>query len=180
MDSGRCDWKPTGNSATVTFNQGVQVVTANYHTSYLLTTGSTPTGAATFQFTPSSPDSFFAAGTQVTVTAVAKGSIQVQPLEWRPYRIVQHGLPHPMTSPHQVTAILDVVPFVAPTGVQNAAGQTPDGSVAPGSIISIYGSNLAAGLQRIRTVKPVGTNHWGHYGYSERSRILPLMFVSPP
>jgi uncharacterized protein (TIGR03437 family) len=166
----------TGNTATVTFNQGVQVVTATYHTSYLLATGSTPSASATFQLTPSSPDSFFPAGTAVTVTAVAKGGFKFS--RWNGDLTGTFSTGYlAMTSPHQVTAVLTVVPYIAPTGVQNAAGETPDGSVAPGSIVSIYGSNLAAGLQ-IGPSNPLAQTIGG-VTVTLNDRILPLMFVSP-
>ena len=42
---------------------------------------------------------------------------------------------------------LDSIPYIAPASVETAAGPTPDGSVAPASLISIYGSNLAPALQ---------------------------------
>ena len=50
-----------------------------------------------------------------------------------------------MSVPHSVTALLTSAPTIAPrAGVLDAAGPTPDGSVAAGSFISIYGQNLSA------------------------------------
>jgi uncharacterized protein (TIGR03437 family) len=166
----------TGTSTTVTFTQGVQVITANYHTSYLLASTSNPSGAATFQYTPASPDSFFPAGTQVTVAAVAKGGYKFD--RWNGDLTGTYSPGYlTMSSPHSVTAVLDTIPYIAPAGVQNAAGQTPDGSIAPGSIISIYGNNLAAGLQ-IGPTNPLA-QAIGDATVTVNNRYLPLMFVSP-
>jgi uncharacterized protein (TIGR03437 family) len=48
-----------------------------------------------------------------------------------------------LSAPRQAVALLDEVPYIAPAGVRSAAGETPSGAVAPGSIISIYGASLA-------------------------------------
>ena len=44
---------------------------------------------------------------------------------------------------HVLDAVLDRIPFVSPGAVRNAAGETPENLVAPGSVISIVGVNLA-------------------------------------
>jgi uncharacterized protein (TIGR03437 family) len=166
----------SGNSATVTFTSDVQVITASYHASYMLVTSSNPAKGANFKFSPASPDSFFADGTQVTVTAVANGGYKFA--RWNGDLT---GSSSPgyvtMSAPHQVTAVLTVVPFISPAGVKNAAGDTPDGSVAPGSIVSIYGNNLAAALL-IGPVSPLAQTI-GDVTVTVNDRILPLMFVSP-
>ncbi len=48
-----------------------------------------------------------------------------------------------MSLPRQAIALLDEVPYIAPAGIRNAAGETPETAVAPCSIISIYGASLA-------------------------------------
>jgi uncharacterized protein (TIGR03437 family) len=166
----------TGTSLTVTFTQDIQVITANYHASYLLVTSSSPANAATFKLSPASPDSFFADGTQVTVTPVANGGYKFARWNGDITGTFSPGY-LTMSSPHQVTALLSIVPFISPAGVQNAAGNTPDGSVAPGSIISIYGNNLAAGLQ-IGPTSPLAQTI-ADVTVTLGDRILPLMFVSP-
>ena len=52
-----------------------------------------------------------------------------------------------MVVPRVVTAQFDRVPFIAPAGIKNAAGDTPVDGVAPGSIISIYGASIATRLE---------------------------------
>ena len=166
----------TGTSATVTFTQDVQMVAASYHASFLLVTNSTPAGAATYKFSPASTDSFFPDGTQVTVTAVAKGGYKF--IRWNgDLSGTFSGGTLTMSGPHDITAILGVVPFIPAAGIKNAAGDTPDGSVAPGSVVSIYGSNLADSFQ-IGPSNPLAQSI-GDVTVTLNDRILPLMFVSP-
>ena len=47
-----------------------------------------------------------------------------------------------MSMSRLVRAMLDRVPYVAPTGVRNAAADLPEPGVAPG-LIAIYGGSLA-------------------------------------
>jgi uncharacterized protein (TIGR03437 family) len=82
-----------------------------------------------------------------------------------------------MSSPRSVVARLDRVPFIAPAGVKNAVGDTPDAVVAPGSIISIFGESLAPGVE-IGRVNPLSQSLAG-VTITVEDRILPLLFVSP-
>ncbi len=163
-------------SVQVSFTQNVQTLTANYHASYLLLAATDPTGGATFTLNPASADSYYADGTQVTVTAVPKGGYKFR--RWGGDLAGTFSTGYlAMTSPHSVTAMLDIVPFIPPAGVKNAAGQTPDGTVAPGSIISIYGQNLAGAFQ-MGPVNPLAQTI-GNVSVTVNDRILPLLFVSP-
>jgi uncharacterized protein (TIGR03437 family) len=168
-----------GNNATtlqVTFNSDVQVFTANYHASYQLISGSDPSGAATFTTSPASPDGYFPDGTTITVTAVAKGGYKFR--RWGGDLSGTFSTGYlTMSGPHSITAMLDIVPFIPPAGVKNAAGETPDGAVAPGSIISIYGQNLAGAFQA-GPVNPLAQTI-GDVSVTVNDRILPLLFVSP-
>src|SRR5262249_47785621 len=82
-----------------------------------------------------------------------------------------------MNVPRAVRAVFDPVPFVDQSGVRNAAGDTPELVVAPGSISAVYGVNLApyyeAGpaspLAQAIAVVAVRVDN----------RFLPLVFVSP-
>jgi uncharacterized protein (TIGR03437 family) len=69
------------------------------------------------------------------------------------------------------------VPFVAPGAARNAAGPTPDDVVAPGSVISISGVNLAPN-EESSTTSPLkqilaGVTVW------IGDKLAPLFFVSP-
>jgi uncharacterized protein (TIGR03437 family) len=95
--------------------------------------------------TPTSPDGFYAAGATVQVMTTALGGFK-----FRSWGGDASGFYRPawiqMTVARSVLAIFDPAPFVADGGVVNAAGDTPLKSVAPGSIASIYGANLAPGI----------------------------------
>ena len=163
-------------SLNLTFNSDVQVLNANYHASYLVAANSDPPGAVTFKYDPPSADGFYPEGVQVTVTATANGGYKFRRWDGDLAGTFSTGYLK-MDGPRSVLARLDKVPFIPPAGVKNAAGDTPDGSVAPGSIISIYGENLAAGL----TVGPVNplAQTLGDVTVTVSDRLLPLLFVSP-
>jgi uncharacterized protein (TIGR03437 family) len=59
----------------------------------------------------------------------------------------------------------------------SAAGATPDGTVAPGSVITIYGTNLAPALQ-VGTSNPLPQS-LGNITVTVGNYLLPLLFVSP-
>jgi uncharacterized protein (TIGR03437 family) len=82
-----------------------------------------------------------------------------------------------MNQPYSVRAVLDQVPYIAPAGVQNAAAQTPQPAVAPGSIIAIYGSSLAP-APTVGPASPLAQTLAG-VTVVMTGRILPLYFVSP-
>jgi uncharacterized protein (TIGR03437 family) len=74
-------------------------------------------------------------------------------------------------------ALLDRVAYISPAGVQNAAGETPEAIVAPGSIISIYGESLAEEAE-VGPINPLAQTV-GSLVVKFQDRLLPLYFVSP-
>src|SRR5205814_9728446 len=82
-----------------------------------------------------------------------------------------------MSSPHGVVALVDRVPFIAPAGVRNVAGETPDGTVAPGSLIAILGESLATREETGR-VNPLAQTIAG-VTVTIADRLLPMLSVSP-
>jgi uncharacterized protein (TIGR03437 family) len=72
---------------------------------------------------------------------------------------------------------MDPVPYVPPAGVRNAAGDTPETAVAPGSIVSIFGTNLAP-LTEVGPLDAMVQTLAG-VAVSLGQRLLPLLFVSP-
>jgi uncharacterized protein (TIGR03437 family) len=83
----------------------------------------------------------------------------------------------PMLGPQSVMAQMITVPYIAPAGIMNGVGPTPNGAVAPGSIISIFGQNLAPEIQ-VGSTNPLQQSIAGAT-VTANNLILPLMFVSP-
>ncbi|MEO7144242.1 MAG: hypothetical protein ABI165_12165 [Bryobacteraceae bacterium] len=171
-------WSDGGsiNSRLVSFNADSQTILANYQTSYLLTAAADPANGVTFQFTPSSADMYYPAGAQVAVTANPNAGFKFR--RWAgdltgtyPVAALQ------MSGPRSAIAQLDRIPYIAPAGVRNAAGITPDGAVAPGSIISIYGESLAP-VFAVGPTNPLAQTI-SNVTVTAGDLILPLMFVSP-
>ena len=153
-----------------------QTLTANFSTAYRLRIATDPEGAARILTEPASTDGFFTGGTFVTVTAKAGPGYK--------FRRWSGDLSGAFTSAtvtvsgaRSAVASFDKVPYIPETGVRNAAAEIPSNTVAPGSLVSILGENLAADYvagpsnplsQSVGDVSVVAAN-----------RILPLVFVSP-
>ena len=69
-----------------------------------------------------------------------------------------------MNAPRFAVAVLDGFPFISENGVKNAAGDTPSGTVGPGSDISIFGENLAVGPESAAARRTLASprRHLGH------------------
>jgi uncharacterized protein (TIGR03437 family) len=167
---------PDSTSRQVTFTQDVQVVNAEYRGAHLVVTLSNPPDAATFQLSPSSSDGFYPERSEVQVTATARTGFKF--LRWggdasgrfQPARLTVFG-------PSTVIAEMESAPGIAPAGIRNAAGDTPDDTIAPGSIISIYGENLSSTFE-IGPSNPLA-QAIGNVWVDVNGRLLPLIFVSP-
>jgi uncharacterized protein (TIGR03437 family) len=171
-------WSDGSNATvrTLTYGTNTLTLTAGYQTEFQLATATNPAGAGTFALTPTSPDGFYASGTVVTISAVANGGFKFA--HWGgDLAGSSNSSALSMTSPHSVIADFATVPFIPPAGIQSVTGPTPDGSVAAGSIMSIYGQNLAPVLL-------VGGNNplsqaIGGTTVTVGDYLLPLVFVSP-
>jgi uncharacterized protein (TIGR03437 family) len=169
-----------GRSASLTqeavFDSSVQVYNAEYHGSHRILAYSDPEPGAKFQFTPESADGFFPEGATVQIKVVPNPGFKF--LIWGEdlsSKSSQEQLV--VAGPTSVVAKMEKVPFIAPAGIRNAAGDTPDGTVAPGSMISIYGENLADTLE-IGPSNPLA-QAIGNIYVTVNDRLLPLIFVSP-
>jgi uncharacterized protein (TIGR03437 family) len=171
-------WSDGSTSATrtISFGQSTQSFSAGYQTEWAVITTVSPSGSANVTFSPPTPDGFFPAGTQVSVAVTPANG----------FKFVKWGgdLSGSFTSgfltmngPHAITAFTLPVPFIAPAGIVSAAGVTPDGTMAPGSVISIYGQNLASTLQ-IGSTNPLPQT-LGNLTVTVGNYLLPLLFVSP-
>jgi uncharacterized protein (TIGR03437 family) len=178
-DGSRLDfWYWSDNAAgdhVVTINSDI-TLTANYQNMYRLSADSNPSGGASFQFTPSSPDAYYPATAVVTVTAQANPGFKFRRWTGDLSGTYPSGTVAIM-QPASVMAQLDTVPYIKPTGVQNAAGVTPDQVVAPGSIISISGASLTANTIQ-GPVNPLAQT-LGGVVVMVGQQFLPLMWVSP-
>ena len=179
-DNARMDFNGWSDGANadhlVTLSADTTTLTANYTSSYLLSTGSNPPNGVTFKFAPRSADGFYPANSRVTVTATANPGYQF--LKWEgdlsgtyPIGTLSMG------TPHTVMAIVGRVPYLGPAAVKNAAGDTPSETIAPGSIFSIFGQSLAPQVQ-VGPVNPLAQSLSG-VSVTVGDRILPLLFVSP-
>jgi uncharacterized protein (TIGR03437 family) len=158
-------------------NSDTQTLTVNYRTSYQLSAASDPVGGVSFRFDPQSPDLFYSDGAQVTVTAEAKPGFKFRRWGGDLSGTFGSGVVTMSGSPHAVVALLDRVPFIAPAGVRNAAGNAPGNTVAPGSIVSIFGESLAPHLE-VGRVNPLAQAIAG-VTVTVGDRLLPLLYVSP-
>jgi uncharacterized protein (TIGR03437 family) len=159
-----------------TLNGDAEVISANYQTMDLLSTAAMPAGSASWSVQPSSPDGYYASQTAVNVSVTAQPGYRFHGWSGDLSGSVPSGTLL-MNAPRAVAALFDTVPYIAPTGVQNAAGNTPQPGVAPGSVISIYGSNLASAVATGPNSPLVQT--LSGTVVQVASRLLPLFFVSP-
>jgi uncharacterized protein (TIGR03437 family) len=82
-----------------------------------------------------------------------------------------------LDTPKIATLILDRVPAIGPDGIRNAApGASPEG-VAPGSLISIFGANLAPELAK--GADNLLPQTLARVTVRVDNMFLPLVFVSP-
>ncbi|HLH15844.1 MAG TPA: hypothetical protein VKX45_01420 [Bryobacteraceae bacterium] len=172
-------WPGSGSFApnwSLTLGPDPVSLNLTYHLMNRLITSSAPPDGASWQLQPSSPDGFYSAPTNVAISVTAMPGFRFRNFSGDLGGSSPSGTVA-MNAPRQVQAILDKVPFIAPAGVSNAAGATPQSAVAPGSIISIFGASLA-NTQVTGPSNPMlqaldcSTVQVG-------GRLLPLFFVSP-
>ncbi len=165
----------TTPARTVTLSQATQALTATYRTSYQILTLTNPANAGTFQFAPPSPDGFYASGSPVSVTVTANSGFKFAHWEDDLSGSFATGTLL-MNGPHTVQADFSTVPTIPPAGIQSVTGPTPDGSVAAGSIVSIYGQNLASSTV-VGPNQPLSQT-LGNVTVTVGGSLLPLVFVS--
>jgi uncharacterized protein (TIGR03437 family) len=170
-------WSDNGPSShTITVSQNYATVTANYTTLYALTAASNPGNGSAFKYSPSSSDLFYPQGTQVSVTSMPNPGFKFG--HWSgdlTGSLASESVT--LSSPIAVMANMISVPYIAPAGVMNGAGQTPGTAVAPGSVISIFGQSLATVVE-VGPTNPAAQTIAGT-SVTINNSILPLLFVSP-
>ena len=171
---GWSDGAPLAHSVSVPAEP--KTLFANYNRAYRLQVVSDPAGGVDFSTDPYTTDFFFPVDTVVSITANARPGFRFR--RWGGdvagvYNVAQLR----MDAPRAVLASLEQTPYIAPAGIKNAAGETPSKTVAPGSIISIFGESLAPRAETgprnplAQTLADVVV--------TVNDRFLPLLFVSP-
>lgn len=166
------------DSATrsITLGEAAVELTARYRTAYKLNLAVTPPEAADLVVSPSNAEGFYPAGSAASVTAKPRQGWRF--VRWRG-DATGTGATQPLffDKPLTLTAVLEKAPEVSETGVRNAAGETPALGVAPGSLITIFGSNLST------ATASAGRNPVPQTLADTVVRIndflLPLLYVSP-
>jgi uncharacterized protein (TIGR03437 family) len=166
---------PAGDWVAV-LNGDPVAIAANYQTMNRLSTAANPAGSASWSLQPGSPDGYYASPTTVNLSVTSQPGYRFHGWSGDLSGSVPSGAV-PMNVPRTVVALFDAVPYIAPTGVQNGAGSTPQTGVAPGSVISIFGSNLASAVVTGPN-SPLSQTLSGTV-VQAANRLLPLFFVSP-
>ncbi|HWR51274.1 MAG TPA: hypothetical protein VN428_09215 [Bryobacteraceae bacterium] len=174
MFQGWSDRRPA--ERTWTSGSGAQELTANYNGRYMLTAIAQPVDAATFRFDPVSPDGYYSADTEVTVTAEPKQGYRIRYWDGGMYGSNVSGKIW-MGQTRRLVAVLERATTFGPATVRNSAGETPDEVVAPGSIITIYGRDLAPYFEQ-GPANPLAQTIAG-VTVMVADRMLPLVFASP-
>jgi uncharacterized protein (TIGR03437 family) len=165
---------------TVGFTPELRRLVANYKQLYRLSAMGDPPEGATFTFNPASPDNFYDLDARVTVTAKA-----LEGYKFRRWAGDAAGTSPATTitigGPRGVVAELEKIPFLDPAGIKNSAGTGPqdtgkNGSVAPGSLITIYGVNLTP-HEETGPVSPQKQT-LAELAVRAGQRILPLSYAS--
>ena len=160
---------------TITAPSGPLTLTLYYKLLNKLSAAATPPEGARFTTDPASADSYFDAQANVLVSVETKTGFKFHNWDGDTTGTAR-SVTLNMGTPKYVRAILDRVPALRDGAVKNAAGDTPLNAVAPGSIVSIYGVNLASEL-KVGPASPL-TQTLANVTVRVGSRLLPLLFVS--
>ncbi len=165
-----------GPERALTLAADNQALTAVYSSRYRLAMESVPAGSAVIRCDPASADASYLDGTSVSVRAEAAPGWRFS--EWEGDLSGNYFMGTVrMSAPRSVRAVMSRREQPAPIIVQNAAAETPAGGVAAGSIVSIYGSNLA--LAAATAAPGVLPQVLGGASVRVGDRLLGLLFVSP-
>jgi len=155
---------------------GLTTLAANYHLMNLLTTSCSPVNSASWTMQPSSPDGFYDALSSVAVSVAGQPGYNFSNWTGDLSGSNPTGTLN-MNMPRSIQAVFNKVPYISPAGVTNGAGGTPVSGVAPGSIVSIFGANLAPATA-VGPASPMQQTLGGLTVVAGGS-LLPLYFVSP-
>ncbi|MCC6536810.1 MAG: PEGA domain-containing protein [Bryobacterales bacterium] len=152
-------------------------LTANFTTAYKLALAGDPADGVRFDVSGATPENFYTAGSTITVTAQDRPGYR-----FRRWEIDAEGTSRTVTltmgRPRTLLARMEKLPFQPLSALKNAAGETPEDVVAPGSLVAIYGENLA-GYYEAGPTGPILSQALAGVSAVVGNRILPLLFVSP-
>ena len=178
-DSSRADfngWPGGAGELVLTLGEDAQTVSANYHQMNLLSSSSEPLNGAVWSVLPASTDGYYDAKSMVAVSLASQPGFRFRRWDGDLSGTFPSGVVA-MTAPRRVRALFDTVPYIAPAGVGNAAGVTPQPGVAGGSVVSVFGANLA--LDTVLAPDGMVPQTLGGVTVRVGDRLLPLFFVSP-
>ncbi|MEZ5351029.1 MAG: hypothetical protein R2762_00200 [Bryobacteraceae bacterium] len=172
-------WSDNGDRAHSLVVAGVEPVTIrmDFRSAYKLNFDSDPSNAADYIIEPASSDSYYPADGFINLTATPRRGFRFRRWDGDLEGTSRSATLH-MSRPRTVIARFDKVSVIDPAGVRNAAGQGPDNVVAPGSLISVFGANLAPYFESGPT-GPLLSQAIAGVSVTVGNRILPLLFVSP-
>ena len=160
----------------IVLSPDLKTYTAIYSLQNQLSVAATPPEGASFVLNPSSSDGFYNAGSLVSIAAQLAAGFRI--VAWSgDLSGASTSAALTLDSPKTAVLSLDRVPAIAPLGVRNAAAGASADSVAAGSLISIFGANLAPALQ-IGPPNPLAQTLAGVTVRADDA-FLPLLFVSP-
>jgi uncharacterized protein (TIGR03437 family) len=163
-------------SRTFLMTSSLQTLSVSYQTMYMVTTATSPATGGSVFLDPIYADGFYPANTQLQATISQNPGFQFK--TWQGDLAGSQSLASfTVSSPKAITAVFNPVPFLPPAAVQNSAGQTPVPGVAPGSIVSIFGLNLASATQA-GPANPLSQTLL-NITVTVGQQILPLYSVSP-
>jgi uncharacterized protein (TIGR03437 family) len=170
-------WSDGGpRERTLSFSTDEVKLTAAYQTSFLLRAVADPSEGASILLDPVSTDGYYAADTFISATAEAKPGFKFR--RWDGDAAGTFNKTYlTLSGPRAIRANLDRTPYVAPAGVRNAAGETPQTGIASGSIASIMGESLGGEIL-VAESNPLPQT-LGNVTVLVGDRILPLFYVSP-
>lgn len=147
-----------------------------YATAYVLRLAIDPEEGGQISVTPASPDNYYREATKVFLTA--------QPAEGYRFRRWDYDAQGTdpaavviMSAARSVAARFDKINSMPPLTIRNAAGGD-NNVVAAGSLISIFGTNLAPRYE-VGPTGPILAQALAGVSVVVEDRILPLLFVSP-
>jgi uncharacterized protein (TIGR03437 family) len=174
-------WSTNGGGAvpgdlTITLNDAATTINAAYHLMNHLTTAANPSAGVQWSISPASPDGFYDSLAQVNLAVTPRPGYKFSVWSGDLSGTLPSGTLS-MSVPRAVMAQLISVPYISAPALNNAAAVTPQQTVAPGSVASIFGVNLATtaaigpASQLVQTLAGASV----HIGNS----YLPLFFASP-